>query len=785
MLPTPFTRAADCNLPFTYNPVPNSVFQNYESVEYINGYLVIHFKLNRQLSAYEQFFPRFIAYDAACASTPWGAPGFLYRADQPTPLNLRNLSLRFLSPTGWTWWDDDTNASPAGCWHCSGDISPTSNKIRINNQVYYGTSIIGDITSSGHPVREPVVGHSSVIFLPGLEASRLYRQDTFFENQLWDPNRHQDIQDLFLDESGQSIIPGIYTRDLVDTIDLSTANIYKSFINMMDGLVADDTIAEWKPLPYDWRFDLPDVVTNANMITEIEQAAAASDTGKVTIISHSNGGLVAKELINQLEAQGKADLVDKLILVAVPQMGTPKAMEALLHGEDVGFLKGLFVPRWITRGLAEHMQSAFNLLPTEDYFAKITDPVAEFDPNATSTVDLRATFGDSITTADEMRDFLTGMDGRAKPADRDISSPNVLFPSFVARSVIRAEEQDTWVPPAGLEIIQIAGWGIETLRGIRYTDQWDYHCGMGLTDCFWRKVIDQRPLTTTDGDKTVISYSADKMGGERYYVNIKRHNDELFGARINRDHGDILEVPEVLSSVTSLIKSDDVTLGSIILTTKPIDPVLKNRLSVHSPVSIDVYDLSGNHVGLLPPKPDSDIQLLDEQIPNSQYYEFGEGKYISVPDGQTYNVVIKGTGLGEFDFELDDVVLYTNIPVNPHTIATITIGDTAPVLSLDVDGDGTIDANIPEGYTLSAASLLDILEYNIKQLTLSPRLQKRFDRKITFVRGSITKEQITNANRRLDSLTKDIKTYVSKGYITFEQGEVLMGLIQQIKTAIK
>ena len=113
-----------------------------------------------------------------------------------------------------------------------------------------------------------------------------------------------------------------------------------------------------------------------------------------------------------------------------------------------------------------------------------------------------------------------------------------------------------------------------------------------------------------------------------------------------------------------------------------------------------------------------------------------------------------------------------------------TFFSTTPTLSLDVDGDGTVDATIPEGYTLSAGSLLDILEYNIQQLTLSQRLQKRFDRKITLVRRSITKEQVANAQRRLDSITKDIKTYLSKGYITFEQAENLMGIINQIKTAI-
>ena len=757
-----------------------AIVDQYEHAEYVNGFLQIHFRRNfaaRDLS-FGEWAQVFLLRDSSCiqrAQTVWN----------PLPIRpfLEYFSIRFTSPTHYVWWDDDFDTAMT-CAKCSGDLLPAT--LPDGSRPSYVTVETNAFDATPHPIVEPTPGHSSVIFLPGLEASRLYRQDTFFENQLWDPNRHQDTQDLYLDQNGVSIFPNIYTRDIVDTVDLSSQNIYKSFINMMDGLVADQTIKEWKPLPYDWRFDYDAVINSADMLAEVERMATSSDTGQVTLIAHSNGGLIAKQLITRLEQIGKADLIDKLILVAVPQMGTPKAMEALLHGESTSWLKSLFLPRWLTRGLAEHMQSAFNLLPTEAYFEKVTAPVVEFDPKAESTANLRSVYGNSITTAQEMRDFLKGIDGRTEPAERDTNSPNVLLSSFIGRSAIRASEQDAWISPADLEIIQIAGWGLETLKGIKYKDRINPVCNADFTRCENKKVIDQRPLTTTDGDKTVISYSADGMEEKRYYVDLRQYN-KLGNFRINRDHGDILEVSEILPTISNLIRNQDITLNSIIKIVKPIDPVLKHRLSVHSPVSIDVYDSLGNHTGLKAnPDPDSDIQLLEEQIPNSAYYEFGEGKYISVPEGETYNTIIKGIGLGEFDLELDDNVLYADIPVNSNTIATITISDTTiPVLALDVDGNGVVDANIPQGYTLSASSLLDILEYNIKQFALSPKLQKKFDKKIILIRGSVTKKQITNAQKRLDSLAKDIRTYVSRGYITFEQGKVLMGLIQKIKTALK
>ena len=41
--------------------------------------------------------------------------------------------------------------------------------------------------------------------------------------------------------------------------------------------------------------------------------ASSSQTGKVNIVTHSNGGLIAKALINKLKKLGKENLIDKKI----------------------------------------------------------------------------------------------------------------------------------------------------------------------------------------------------------------------------------------------------------------------------------------------------------------------------------------------------------------------------------------------------------------------------------------------------------------------------------------
>ena len=62
--------------------------------------------------------------------------------------------------------------------------------------------------------------------------------------------------------------------------------------------------------------------------------ASSSKTGKVTIVAHSNGGLVTKLIYNQLKDKGEADLVDKIIFVAVPEIGTPQSLPSLFMATE-------------------------------------------------------------------------------------------------------------------------------------------------------------------------------------------------------------------------------------------------------------------------------------------------------------------------------------------------------------------------------------------------------------------------------------------------------------------
>ncbi|KKQ39547.1 MAG: Cell surface protein [Candidatus Moranbacteria bacterium GW2011_GWC2_37_73] len=147
--------------------------------------------------------------------------------------------------------------------------------------------------------------YSNVMFLPGHQASRLYRKDSDGdEDQLWEPTNHnEDVEQLYMNQNdGSSNDPGIYTRDILDEA-YGINNVYKGFMASMDNIVADGVINKWQAFAYDWRKPLEDVVDNGtkledgsveNVLDQIRNSAKESKTGKVTLIGHSNGGLLAK-----------------------------------------------------------------------------------------------------------------------------------------------------------------------------------------------------------------------------------------------------------------------------------------------------------------------------------------------------------------------------------------------------------------------------------------------------------------------------------------------------------
>ena len=144
-----------------------------------------------------------------------------------------------------------------------------------NEDVFLGT-IRFTITDKNAVQKCTVNCNSNVLFLPGIEGSRLYEGTACgksAEEKLWDPVADstikilrgagdEKVKRLFLDTDGGSICADIYAKsdDVIDSV--KGNNIYKLFIDEMNGLKTDDDINDWKAAAYDWRLSLTDLMNN-------------------------------------------------------------------------------------------------------------------------------------------------------------------------------------------------------------------------------------------------------------------------------------------------------------------------------------------------------------------------------------------------------------------------------------------------------------------------------------------------------------------------------------------
>lgn len=638
---------------------------------------------------------------------------------------------------------------------------------------------------------------SSVAFFPGLEGSRLYDAGGA---KRWEPFGSSDISKLLMNASGASI-QALHTADIIDTFrfgGVGAVDVYKAFGERMDELRDSGTIAAWKAFPYDWRKNVLNLVEDGivlsdhteQLVDEIEALAQESHTGTVTLIAHSNGGLLAKALMVRLEEEGKAGLVDKVILVAVPQLGTPDAVKGLLHGMKIA--KGLLLGQENARRLAETMPSVFGLVPSASYFEAVDDPIITFEPSVGQVSNLISTYGTSITSKQALDQFLRGADGRQKPSVLNVDRPNVVSSALMAQANATHDELDEWQPPEGIEVTQIAGWGKETVQSLKYSGVFPCTSLITVGECAPYAGVG-RPTTTIDGDEMVMSQSATGMDGDKFYFNIRAFNVFAFK---NIEHKDIFEAEPLLDFLEQKIQGEEVATPYI-TTSKPTSSSPSVIVSMHSPASIDLYDADGRHTGLLPSPSGSDLQRYEEQIPNSFYFELGESKYAGAPIENGTEVRIQGTGAGTFTFVVEkregdtvtETTTFADIPVTPSLKAKYIISGSAPTLSVDSDGNGAVDFAVSPDADGDPVLFLQMLKKSVQTLGLPSLVQnlllQKIDKAIVIAQKNPAKGQMIMARIKQFSTLVESNRWKKMTALSAVQKAALLVMINSLIDNIK
>ena len=625
--------------------------------------------------------------------------------------------------------------SSGGGWPCSGYCTPyLLGDGTTAAYILEGVPIATTTTPTCVPGEDPEC-NSNVLFLPGIEASRLYIPDSSAldgNDRLWEPTSDADGRALFMDEYGISVRNDIYTKDVLDEA-YGTFNIYKSFLADLEAWKSTDhIIADYSAVPYDWRLTLDEILEYGNqtpdghihysgdlratstpyLMQELTRLATTSRTGKVTIIAHSNGGLVAKALLKRLQDTDDPLLekIDVVIMVAVPQMGTPVAIGALLHGYDQGIPKDWLdfaLSKEVAREFAYNDPMAHHLLPSAAYFnsdgATVRTPPITFE-DGTATQAFINTYGHVIDNDVELKDFLLGVEGRPLPASDELNKPTVLRSNLLAYGEGVHESLDAWVPPAGVTVHQIAGWGEDTAASIVYSSDRKCRVISGFRCMEYTDTLRHKPDMVVDGDGTVVVPSALAMSTstdqvKRWWVDLDRYNfnNVVESGVLGREHASILEVPQLRVFINQIITANSMaSLPTYISTTIPSNeenPRL--RFFLHSPLALSATDALGN-----------EISAATSTIPGARYKRFGEVQYISVPASATPTLHLEGFAAGSFTLEVQEVMgdtvtattTFLGIPNATTTTASMNFGDgtieNASPLIVDIDADGTTDITL-------------------------------------------------------------------------------------------
>lgn len=612
---------------------------------------------------------------------------------------------------------------------------------------------------------------SNILFLPGFEASRLYKEEKSFlgtsTNTLWEPNRNDDVRKLYMDKDGKSLDSTIYTKDIID-VALGIKSIYKTFIDSMDDLVKEKTICRWMPIAYDWRNSIYDVVDDS-IVDKVIDLAKDSSTGKIVIVAHSNGGLFAKQLMEKLESLGKGYIVEKIINVAVPELGTPEAILSMLHGHNQSMGMGMIMNENNARTFSQNLPGAYGLLPTNQFFEK--NPITVI-----SDLFNKKTL---VSTFNDMKNFLLNNPfSIASSTNTDI--PLLLNPSLFSKSNTFHNSIDKWKPASSTKVISIFGWGNSTSKGIEYHK--DPHCIDKTKDC---SPVYSTKLTES-GDGTVITDSNSGNADSTMYFNLNMLNKDNLS---NINHANILESKQLQSKIIDTVKGDINTntkpdYDKYFSDTVPIDTNKYVDIKIFSPVDIDVYDKNGRHTGLIyNSKIGRNIIDEDYNIPGGYYADFSGNKYVRLPYGDDYQIVLSGNDTGTFIVQTD-IVQYDNViasttfselPVTPLMNIDFVIGTStesfasSTAMYIDIDGDGETDlVGRPDIYLHSTttspvkdiSTYLEFMRKTILSLKLPSSMEKMWVNRI----DKISKSPKNQSMKRVEFIKKRLssKRYKSR-----------------------
>ena len=508
-----------------------------------------------------------------------------------------------------------------------------------------------------------------VIIVPGISATSL----TDGQNDVWSPHNiggaldlvkygyngiksfiNHDVPLLSCDYSGLPIHPQVKVSD--EDNGYMDNNLIKDYYGELGNSLKAQGYSVYY-FGYDWRLD--NSFTAKALDTFINEKMRIHGVNKISIVAHSMGGLVTAKYI----ANGNAKKIDKLVTIATPYLGAPKALYIFETGNFLGGASDILMASQLKK-LVPNLKTVYQLLPSPQYFSVnntyyIKKYIDKPGWGTGDTVTKIETYAESKKLM-QSRDWMNaGHLGIAESFHNSLNLYNSLW---------------------SVDSYFIIGDKESTIGSVKM--QYDKYGN-------FQKATD---LGIINGDGTVPIVSA--QAGTATNINRRYY--------VNGQHSNLPKKSNVIQQVKNILSGNTNTLASGIHTTPQTTKKLK--LKVECPVNLNVYDSNRNHLGLTPEG------ILEQDIESGSFYTLGDTKIAFLDEGN-YNVELNGTDTGTMTYTVNEYneddsvaksVVFKDVNITSTTkITTDTDNINSITLSIDENGDGTVDE------TLSPTEVID------------------------------------------------------------------------------
>jgi len=481
---------------------------------------------------------------------------------------------------------------------------------------------------------------------------------------------------------------------------------------------------------YDWRLDYQ--LPARHLRAQIEKLAP-NPWDRVDIVAHSQGGLVTRTYLGMISAgllgtSAQDARIDTVIYLATPQRGAPKSFAILSGWQDFGhFLPGgsiSFGPIHLTFNfdtttlidISQNFPAVYELLPQDPFFFRDSTPIP---------------VGEAVNSLPNSQLILR---------QRDLWSRLLSAGPSVPRSVA------------------INGSGQATFAG--FEENSGVPCKDVKTDPF--------------GDGTVPQQSA---GFFTDFTNLY----------INEEHQNVPDNAIVDAIVPKILDGTDATtfaadpLYHKALQTTPFEAGSYVKTQTCSPVRMQIISSAGATTGF-----DAHGDLLTD-IPGSDFLRFSENEVGLIKANDTYSVQLTATANGTFTLSLElhnsqkliTQSTFHDIPITDQSRANVSIDPalSAPVLHVDLDGDGVPDFSVSADTPASARSYIQALRAIVAKLGIPADKSQDLIEILNNTEVSIDRGRTIDARQRLVAFIQKIAAQSGKS-LSSDQASLLTRLAQ-------